>query len=99
MKNTADQLAETWVKFATALRMREGFDDEQYRFLVSAFTDLAKEWAELDHLPRYMMNILVDVFPAMEANAEIYTGELKQKILDAAYELHGLVQECVALKE
>ncbi|KAK2765632.1 hypothetical protein FQN54_008486 [Arachnomyces sp. PD_36] len=94
----ADQLVETWLEFATALRMKKGFNDEQYQHLQSALKELATEWADLDHLPRDVVNVLVDVFPVMESNAGVYTGELKEKIMDAAFSLHDLVQECVALK-
>ncbi|WP_234382598.1 hypothetical protein [Streptomyces sp. XY332] len=45
------------------------------------------------------MNVLVDVFPATEANAGLYEGEVADQVMEAAYELHALVGACVALRD
>lgn len=60
----------------------------------------AEEWAVYDAVPREGANVLVDVFPATEANAGLYEGEeVAEQVMDAAYELHDLVSACVALRD
>ncbi|CAM5443882.1 hypothetical protein SALBM217S_07831 [Streptomyces griseoloalbus] len=49
--------------------------------------------------PRLGANVLVDLFPATEANAALYQGEAADRIMRAAYELHALAGDCVALRE
>lgn len=41
----------------------------------------------------------MDLFPATEANAALYQGEAADRIMRAAYELHALAGDCVALRE
>ncbi|WP_260617989.1 hypothetical protein [Streptomyces sp. WAC07149] len=46
-------------------------------------------------IPREGASVLVDVFPATEANASLYAGEAADRVMDAGYALHQLVGACV----
>ncbi|TWF93590.1 hypothetical protein [Saccharopolyspora dendranthemae] len=99
MTGTEERAVEAWLDFATSLRLNEGFYDEKYGVLLGALADLAEEWAELDQLPRSVVNVLVDIFPATESTASFYKRKTRQKITEAAFELHEVVQRCVAVRE
>ena len=93
-----EEMAEAWSAFDDALRMKKGFDEHAYARLKQAIRACADAWAASDLIPRLGVNILVDVFAATEANAGLYTGELADRVTEAAYELQGLIGECVALR-
>uniref|UniRef100_A0AAU2JZD8 Colicin D immunity protein domain-containing protein n=1 Tax=Streptomyces sp. NBC_00049 TaxID=2903617 RepID=A0AAU2JZD8_9ACTN len=92
-----DQMAEAWTVFDEGLRMQNGFDEEIYASFKQSLHACADAWATLDAIPRLGVNILVDVFAATEANADLYEGESADRVMEAAYELHNLIGECVAL--
>lgn len=99
MTGAEERAVAAWLDFATSLRLNEGFYEEKYRVLLEALADLADEWADLDQLPRSVVNVLVDIFPATESTANFYKRKTRQKISEAAFELHEAVQLCVALRE
>lgn len=92
-----NRMVQAWATFDESLRMGNGFDEAAYDALTTALRVCANEWAELDAIPRLAANVLVDVFAATEANAALYEGEAADRVTEAAYELHDLVGECVAL--
>lgn len=91
-----DRMVRAWVTFDGSLRAGNGFDEAAYHALTEALRACATEWAELDAIPRLGANVLVDIFAATEANAGLYEGEAADRVMEAAYELHDLVGECVA---
>lgn len=93
-----ERMAGLWLAFDEGLRMHHDFNEEVYASLKGALRECAEAWAMLDSIPRLGANILVDIFPSTEANANLYEGELAGRVTEAAYELHGLVGECVALR-
>jgi hypothetical protein len=92
-----DQLIQAWLEFDEALRMRQGFNEERLARLKEALRGCAASWESLDALPRAGVNILVDIFPATESNADLYDKDVSDRIMQAAFELQELVGECVAL--
>ncbi|GAA4577774.1 hypothetical protein GCM10023193_82020 [Planotetraspora kaengkrachanensis] len=92
-----EALAEAWAAFDGSLRSGVGFDISAYEATKASLTACAAAWRELDCIPRLGVNIVVDVFPATEANAAMYDGEVADRIMAAAYELHDLVGEAVGL--
>ncbi|GGX32884.1 hypothetical protein GCM10010297_62910 [Streptomyces malachitofuscus] len=96
-EDPVDRMVQAWAKFDESLREGIGFDETLYTALTEALRMCADEWAELDAIPRLGANVLVDVFPATEANAALYEGEAADRVTQAAYELHELIGECVAL--
>ncbi|WP_260145497.1 hypothetical protein [Streptomyces sp. 2132.2] len=93
-----EQMIAAWAAFDDSLRMRNGFNEVIYDSLKQSLHACADAWAMLDAIPRVGANILVDIFAATEANADLYEGELTDRVMEAAYELHDLVGECVALR-
>jgi hypothetical protein len=49
--------------------------------------------------PRSAQTCLRRSSPATEANAGLYSGDVKARIMDAAYELQELIIACVAVNE
>lgn len=96
-KGPLEQMAEAWAVFDDALRTMKGFNEEAYSFLKQAIGACSDSWADLDSIPRLAVNIFVDVFAATEANAGMYEGKSAERVMEAAYELHDLIGECVAL--
>jgi hypothetical protein len=93
------ELVDAWLSFDGRLRSGSGFDVAAYERPRRALRGCAEEWAVHDAVPQEGANVLVDVFPATEANAGVYEGEVAEQVMDAAYELHDLVSACVALPE
>jgi hypothetical protein len=94
---TSTTLAAAWQEFDLPLRMRKGFDESAFVALKTALETCAESWSAHDAIPRLGANILVDIFPATEGNAALYPEETADRINQAAYELHELIGECVAL--
>ncbi|MEU6213462.1 hypothetical protein ABZ891_26640 [Streptomyces sp. NPDC047023] len=92
-----DLMAEAWAAFDESLRMGQGIDEELYVSLRQALRSCAEEWVALDLIPRAGANVLVDIFAATEANSSLYEGDVADRVMEVAYELHELVGECVAL--
>ncbi|WP_369776477.1 hypothetical protein [Streptomyces sp. R33] len=85
------ELVGAWLSFDEGLRSGSGFDVEAYERLRRVLRGCAVAWAGCDAVPREGVNVLVDVFPATEANARLYEGEVADQVMEAAYELHALV--------
>ncbi|MGB9994153.1 hypothetical protein ACPMJQ_06155 [Streptomyces pseudogriseolus] len=92
-------MVRAWTTFDGPLRSGSGFDERAYDALTTALRACAAEWARGDAVPRLGANVLVDLFPATGTNAALYEGEAADRIMRAAYELHALAGDCVALRE
>ena len=92
-----DRLAQAWQAFDIPVREGAGIDERLLENLKTALQAFAESWASSDSIPRMAANILVDIYPATESNASLYDETESEKITQAAYELHELVGECVAL--
>lgn len=99
MSSNSQDLVNAWLEFSTPLRMKGGFNEYKYRTLTSVLSGLASEWQGLEHIPRRAVNVLVDIFPAMESTANIYNPETKNRITEAMLELQDLIQECVSVDD
>ncbi|MFF8589462.1 hypothetical protein ACWIFK_29240 [Streptomyces althioticus] len=93
------RMVRAWTTFDESLRNGSGFDEPAYDALTAALRACAAEWAELDAIPRLGANVLVDLFPSTEANAALYSGEAADRVIRAAYDLHALAGQCVALRQ
>ncbi|MEU9713927.1 hypothetical protein [Streptomyces sp. NPDC047976] len=89
------ELIEAWLAFDHRLSSGSGFDEEGYGRLRAALRACAQAWSADDVIPRAGASVLVDVFPATEANASLYAGETADRVMNAAYALHELVGDCV----
>jgi hypothetical protein len=92
-------LLSAWERFDLGLRFREGVSESAYDGLRAALLICAEAWHHLPAIPRLGANVLVDMFPATEANADLYEGEIRSRILAMAFEIQDLVRECVAINE
>lgn len=85
-------------EFVVGLRMREGVSEDSFQRLSSALRNFASSWEGQDEIPRLAANVLVDIFPATESSADLYESEERNRIQEMAFELHELIQECVAVE-
>jgi hypothetical protein len=83
--------------FAVPLRMAQGIDELALERLRTALHRCAAAWEGRDSVPRAAVNVIVDLFPAVEASSELYPEDYRARVLDAAIEISDLVRECVAL--
>ena len=93
------ELLAAWEDFIVALRMRDGVSARAYERLRNALQACARSWEGRDSVPRLGANILVDIFPATEASADLYTGEERTRIQEVSFYLQDLVRECVGVRE
>src|SRR5262245_31855210 len=91
------ELLAAWKDFDLLLRMKEGLSDSAWDRLQSALRRCATSWEGSDAIPRLAVSALVDMFAATEANAYLYEAPLQSRVMDIAYELQTLVQECVGI--
>jgi hypothetical protein len=93
------ELLAAWEDFIVGLRMREGLSERAYKRLRDALGACARSWEGRESIPRLGANILVDIFPATEASADLYSDEVRTQIMEASFYLQDLVQECVGVSE
>ena len=92
-------LEQAWTEFDLGLRFREGFSEALFARLRSSLVTCAAAWRGQDAIPRRAASILVDIFPATEANASLYEGGDRDRVMDAAFALQDHVRECVGVAE
>lgn len=90
-------MAEAWKAFDLSLRDGHGFNEIAFNELCEALRGCSAAWAGSDVIPRLAVNIMVDIFPSTEGNAELYDAEVSEKIMESAYKLQELVWDCVAI--
>jgi hypothetical protein len=73
------ELLAAWEDFTVALRMRDGLSARAYERLRDALRACARSWEGRDSVPRLGANILVDIFPATEASADLYQGRSERE--------------------
>jgi hypothetical protein len=93
------ELLSAWEQFDLGLRLREGLSEGAYDRLRIALQACADAWRDLPAIPRLGANVLVDMFPSTEANTDLYEGDIRDRILEIAFEIQDLVRECVAVSE
>lgn len=93
------ELLSAWEQFDLGLHLREGLSENAYARLCDALLTCSAAWRDLPAIPRLGVNILVDMFPATEANADLYDGDLRKRIQEIAFEIQDLIRQCVAVSE
>src|SRR5207302_666062 len=85
--------------FNVPLRLGEGFNEQHFNDLCTVLRFCAREWAQEPAIPKVAVNVLVDLFPAIESCSHLafYQGAESQHIRDAALMISDLVRECVAV--
>lgn len=96
--NEVDSLLDAAAEFLIALRTGEGIQEPAYRKLCGALHDCADEWKNLDVIPKRAANLLVDLYPGIEASSHLYTGDEAERIIKAADTIAALIRECVAVE-
>lgn len=103
MSGTSDatlaELLAAWEDFIVGLRMRQGLSESSLERLRESLRACASAWEGHESIPRLGANILVDIFPATEASADLYEEEVRARIQEVSFHLQDLVQECVAVQD
>ncbi len=84
--------------FLVPLRLGEGLQEQRLNDLCGVLRACAHEWACAAAIPKAAANVLVDLFPAIEACSYLasYDGDEAQRIRNAAQTIGDLVHACVA---
>ena len=77
------RLEEAANRFVIPLRMNEGFDEQALLQLKEDIDHCGTAWREETHVPKRAALILAELFPAIEACAWLYEGEMRQRIQEA----------------
>ena len=80
--------------FYVPLRMGEGFDESAYRRLCDALQASAAALTKDDAVPKRVVNVLIDLVPALDAARYLYRGALDERLNQAIDELSDLAQTC-----
>jgi hypothetical protein len=83
-------------RFTVPLRMGQGIDDIAYESLRDALRMCAIAWRTEDLVPKVAANVLVDLYPAVEASSYIYGDDYGPRVRAIAEEIGDLVRSCVA---
>jgi hypothetical protein len=84
-------------QFIVPLRMGEGIDEVAYDRLCGALHRCADAWRGRDAVPKRAANVLVDLYPAVEAGSYMYGDDYLPTVLMAAEEIGHLARSCVAV--
>ncbi|MFJ9352668.1 hypothetical protein [Streptomyces mirabilis] len=77
------RLEEAANRFVIPLRMNEGFDERALLQLQEEIDRCGTAWRECTHVPKRAALILAELFPAIEACAWLYDGNMRQRIQEA----------------
>jgi hypothetical protein len=89
------RLEEATVDFLVALRSKDGFQQDLYNRLVDVLRECVPVWQDADSIPRSVVSLLVEIVPSAQASADLYPEPVRQRILDASFELYDLIMEGV----
>jgi hypothetical protein len=85
------RLEEAANRFVIPLRMNEGFDERALLQLQEEIDRCGTAWRDGTHVPKRAALILAELFPAIEACAWLYEGNMRQRIQEAG----AMVSEAV----
>jgi hypothetical protein len=91
-----EDLHEAAIAFLVPLRMGEGFDDEKYEHLCDTLRRCREEWLDLEQVPKSAVEVMLYLFPLIEACMNIYKGAESQKVIKAAVYVNDLASDTVS---
>lgn len=78
------QLSEAADGFIVPLRLNDGFDQLALDELCRQIDRLGQQWRTAEVIPKSAALILSELYPAISACADLYTGDERQRMIDAA---------------
>ena len=93
MDKCSQKLVDTATSLITSMRMAEGFNEELFDDLKTSVREFHAYWRSSDTLPKPVVATLIDLPRLVEACASLYSGNVKQQIIDAFYELADEILE------
>jgi hypothetical protein len=84
-------------QFTVPLRRGEGIDEAAYDRLCGALRRCADAWRGRDAVPKRAANVLVDLYPEVEAGSYLYGEDYLPTVRMAAERIGDLVRSCVAV--
>ncbi|NYI79310.1 hypothetical protein [Nocardioides panzhihuensis] len=97
-KTPTDQLFEAWAAFDTSLWEGNGLNPDALESVKAALAALKDEWSAQERVPKSVAALLIEMFPATEANAAAYRergSSQASQIDEAAYELQQLIADAL----
>lgn len=93
-----EELVATADDFTVALRIGHGFSDPKFQALCNSLRACAELWAADDSIPKLAANVLVDLWPSIQACSYLYSGDEADRIMKAADEVADLTRTIVAVE-
>ncbi|MGE5203385.1 MAG: hypothetical protein ACM3O6_15115 [Acidobacteriota bacterium] len=91
------ELLDSSAGVAGDLRMGEGFNEAAYRRLRDVLESIAKDLEFADAVLKAVVNVLVDLVPAIDATRSIYRGSQDERLNRAIDELGDLARSCAPI--
>lgn len=97
-KTPTEHLFDAWAAFDGSLWEGNGLDQDALESVKAALAAIKDEWSEQEQVPKAVAALLVDMFPATEANAAAYKERGRSdasQIEEAAYELQQMISDAL----
>ena len=78
------QLADAAEGFIGPLRLNDGFDELALNELCRHIDRLGQQWRTSEVIPKSAALILSELYPAISACADLYSGDERQRMIEAA---------------
>lgn len=82
--------------FLVKLRLGDGLDPKAYIEVCNTLKACVIEWRSSDFIPKKIANILVDLYPAIEACSYLYADPEAENVRKASDEIADLTRQIVA---
>jgi hypothetical protein len=77
--------------FIGGLRLAQGMDEAAFDRLREAIIEIGSTWAAEDHLPKFVVNILLGMFSWIDSASYLYEGDEAAAIRRAARDVESLI--------
>jgi hypothetical protein len=77
--------------FIGALRLAQGMDEAAFDRLCEAIIEIGSAWEAEDHLPKFVVNILLGMFSWIDSASYLYEGDEAAAIKRAARDVESLI--------
>ncbi|MCH1624423.1 hypothetical protein [Fredinandcohnia quinoae] len=97
-KKLIEDLERAEINLLVELRMRNGFDENEYEKLIKALTGCADEWENRPSIPGEIVHTLIGLYDELYNFSLIYGNEESVRIKNAADYTKKLIQRCMKEK-
>lgn len=90
-----EKVLESNDNFVMKVRFLGGYDEEKLQELIVLLNDLAIQWKNKDEVPKYAVNMLIDIVPSLISSSYGYSDmEEREKINKGIDDLAEAIRNC-----